>query len=56
MDIAEDFWWENPGIILAMVKGSLTADKRINPEESEQQKQKEREETEILVRGNLNFV
>ncbi len=56
MDIAEDFWWENPGIILAMVKGSLTADKRINPEEREQQKQKEREETEVLVRSKLNFV
>lgn len=56
MDIAEDFWWENPGIVLAMVKGSLTADKRINPEEREQQKQKERAETEVLVRSKLNFV
>lgn len=56
MDIAQDFWWENPGIILSMVKGSLTAEKRINPLDREKQKQHEREKTEILVRSKLNIL
>lgn len=56
MDIAQDFWWEKPEIVLSMVKGSLTANKRTNPVEREKQKQKEREETELFVRHNLNIL
>ncbi len=54
MDIATDFWWENPDIVLSMVKGFLTQDETFDPPERERLKQKERTETEQMVRSRLN--
>lgn len=54
MDIANDFWWENPDIVLSMVKGFLTEDENFDPAQREILKQKERTETERLVRSRLN--
>ena len=54
MDIANDFWWENPDIVLSMVKGFLTEDENFDPAQREILKQKERTKTECLVRSRLN--
>lgn len=53
MDIANQFWSENPEIVLSMVKGLLTSDSSINPEKREAQKRIEREEAEKFVRLKL---
>lgn len=54
MDIASDFWNENPRIVLSMVKGFLSASDHTNPEIREEEKRKEREQTERWVYSKLS--
>ena len=56
MDIATDFWWENPVIVLSMVRGFLSDTENADPDVREWEKKKVREETEAFVRSKLSFV
>lgn len=53
IDIAYQFWGENPEIVLSMVKGLLTSDSSKSPEKREEQKRMERVEAEQFVRLKL---
>lgn len=55
MDIANEFWEENPSLVLSMVQGFKNTEE-INPMEREKEKQKEREETEKKVRARLKLL
>ena len=56
MDIASDFWWESPDIVLSMLRGSLSAGIDQDPEMREKEKYKVREETEALVRSRISLI
>ncbi len=56
MDIAKDFWWENPEIVFFLLRGFLSIKDNTDPLTRGTEKRNEREITEKYVRSKLSFI
>ncbi|SHK17816.1 PEP/pyruvate-binding domain-containing protein [Desulforamulus aeronauticus] len=56
MDIAKDFWWENPDIVFSLVRGFLSTNDNIDPLTRGTEKRNEREITGKYVHSKLSFI